>query len=113
MHRPFFLTNFYRGVVIISTVDRALMQLFTKGGLISEDILTLVSLPIKGARSLPEQKISMSCLVFWAGNSNCLLRGNFFCQETKVKIPSEIKLPLLQMYVTYYVPQSRKLTRTT
>ena len=29
MHRPFFLTNFYRGVVIISTVDRALMQLFT------------------------------------------------------------------------------------
>ena len=32
MHRPFFLTNFYRGVVIISTVDRALMQqLHSKG----------------------------------------------------------------------------------
>ena len=41
----------------------------------------------------PEQKISMSCLLKRAGNSNLLL-SIFFGNGTKVKITSEIKPPI-------------------
>ena len=75
---------------------------YTKGGLISEGILTLVSLPIKGAKSLP-----------WAENLNKLFteKGRkfefsaqgqdlapFVGNVTKIKIHSEIKSPLFKTY---------------
>ena len=68
------------------------------GSLISEDILILVPLPIKGAKLLP-----------WAENLNKLFAvmcgkfkfsaqesdlSPFVGNETKFKIPSEIKWPL-------------------
>ena len=71
---------------------------YAKGGLILEGILTLVSLPIKGAKSLP-----------WAENFNKLFTGmgekfKFSAQRSdlapfvgngiKIKIPFEIKSPL-------------------
>ena len=85
---------------------------YTKGGLISEGILTLVSLPIKGAKSLP-----------WAENLNKLFTGmgekfKFYAQRsdltpfvgnsTKIIVPSEIKPPLGIYTQTLYLINYKK-----
>ena len=54
---------------------------FPQGCLISEGILTLAKLQTKGAKSLSwvvEQKIWITCLLLWAGNSN-FLDEKWFC----------------------------------
>ena len=69
----------------------------SKGGLISEGIFTLVSLPTKGVKSLSWAENLFKCsvqerdLAPFAGNG------------TKVKTPSEIKLPFVKMELRFYL----------
>ena len=93
-----------KGRLHVSKLSHLFLKLFyhvsIKGGLILEGILTFVPLPKKSAKSLP-----------WAENLNTKLftekGGKFklsshgrdlalsFCNGTLFKIPSEIKLPLV------------------
>jgi hypothetical protein len=82
-----------------------------KGDLISEGILNLVPLPTKGAKSLPWAenlnfppitvnnlfKFSAQCQITpWYISGSDLAR--FIANGTKVKIPSEIKIPLIKYW---------------
>jgi hypothetical protein len=72
--------------------------LSTKGGLISEVILTLVPLAKRGATSWPWAENLGKFFSVKAGKFKLSAQGQDFVlfvgNETKVKIPSEIKLPL-------------------
>ena len=78
----------------------------SKGGLISEGILTLVSLQTKGAKSLSWTENLNKLLTVMGNKTNFLLRSDlepFVGIGTKVKIPSEIKLPLVKMELRFYL----------
>ena len=83
------------------------MNTFTKGGLISEVILSLVPLPTKGAKSLlrrkfefPSKTVNNLLFKFSAQESNL---APFVGDGNKVKITSEIKPPLLKYTKDYSV----------
>ena len=69
-----------------------------KGGLISEGILTLVPLPTKGAKSLSCAENLNKLFTVKGGKFKFSAQGRdlalFVDNGTKVKILSEIKLPL-------------------
>ena len=81
------------GNLTYCTLSLANIEL-TKGGLISEGILTLVPLPTKSVKSLSRKfKFRVPIQAY----SNFLLRRvicHLLCNGTKVKITSEIKPPL-------------------
>ena len=82
---------------------------WSKGGLISDGILTLVSLPTKVPNLPPEQKIRISLLFQLTTCSNFLLRGVIwhfvFGIGTKVKIPYR-SVPYLRFILKYGLSSS-------